>query len=326
MVVPKLLIAVGAAAALASCSSSADNPGPATRTTPGAPSAVDTASESSAPPPPALPGRLMFSRFEEATHTFQSMHSINPDGTDEQEIPMPGPEGGGRWSRAGTEIAVLTELPDGRVGTAVISATGEVKRELVPPPGLNLVCVVWSPNDKRLACEGWDDDDPSRTGIYTVDAKDGKDVQRLTETPPGKADFAGDFSPDGSVFLFKRTTDEDPAPLMTVPVSGGPPHQLAPLPVEDAGRYSPDGSMIATSAHGQLLVLSGAGKVLHRIAESGASLFGPDWSPDGKWLAYSRGTSGPFADVYISRLDGRDRFQVTDTPDNEITISWGARA
>ena len=101
-----------------------------------------------------LTGRLMFSRFDEATHTFLSDHTILPDGSDETVIPLPGPEGGGRWSRSGTEIAVMTILPDERVGTAIITPDGTVERVLdIPDDSLNAVCVVWSPDDSRLACE-----------------------------------------------------------------------------------------------------------------------------------------------------------------------------
>ena len=131
---------------------------------------------------------------------------------------MPGDEGGGRWSRSGTTIAVTTVLTDGRIGSAIIAPDGTVDRvSEIPDDSLNLACTVWSPDDQRLACEGWDDRDASRNGIYTVRSSDGGELVRLTETPEGLADFVGDYSPDGTVFLFKRTTDEDPAPLMLVP-------------------------------------------------------------------------------------------------------------
>ena len=152
----------------------------------------------------------MFSRFDEATHTFISTHTAQADGSDEQEIRLPGPEGGGRWSRSGDEIAVMTLLPDERVGTAIIEPDGNVVRTLeIADKSLNLVCKVWSPDDKRLACEGWDEADPSRNGIYTVRSSDGEDLQRLTTTPDGVVDLPGDYSPDGAQFVFKRSADEE---------------------------------------------------------------------------------------------------------------------
>lgn len=75
----------------------------------------------------------MFSRFNEATHTFVSTHTARPDGSDETALALPGPEGGGRWSRSGREIAVMTVLADERIGTAIFSPDGTVVRVLESP-------------------------------------------------------------------------------------------------------------------------------------------------------------------------------------------------
>ena len=160
-------------------------------------------------------GRLLFSRFIEATHTFTGMFVSRTNGSDEIAIPLPGPEGGGRWSKSGTQIAVMTVLADKRIGTAIIAPDGTVLRVLeIPDVTLNVSCTVWSRDDARLACEAWDDTDSSRNGIYTVRASDGGDLQRLTTPPAGKHDLPGDYSSAGQ-FVFKRHTgDEGPGPLM----------------------------------------------------------------------------------------------------------------
>src|SRR5687768_4399052 len=120
-----------------------------------APSPTEPAESVAVPSaPPTLGGRLLFSRFNEATHTFDSMVASAADGSGEVEVPMPWTEGGGRWSRSGELIAVPTQIEDGRVGTAILDATGNVVRVLDnPDETLNLPCVVWSPDDARLACE-----------------------------------------------------------------------------------------------------------------------------------------------------------------------------
>ena len=131
-----------------------------------------------------LAGRLLFSRFDESTHTFLSTHVSRADGGGETEVAMPGPEGGGRWSWSGDAIAVMTVLPDDRIGTAIIKPDGTIERVLdIPDASLNLVCTVWSPDDQRLACEGFDETHPSRNGIYTVRSSDGGGLVRLTKTP-----------------------------------------------------------------------------------------------------------------------------------------------
>lgn len=281
------------------------------------------ASDESARPP--LSGRLMFSRFDEATHSFVSTHLARPDGTDETELELPGPEGGGRWSRSGTEIAVMTIRDDDRIGTAIITPDGTVERVLeIADPALNLVCVVWSPDDTRLACEGWDETDESRNGIYSVDASDGGDLQRITTSPAGLVDYPGDYSPDGTQLTFLRTEDEQPGALMVVDPAGGEPHELAAEPFDNPGRFSPDGASLLTAGDGGITILDLDGEIVDQVIDSGADLFGGVWSPDGQWIAYSRSVGGPFADLYISRPDGRDRQQVTDTPDNEAQLDWGA--
>jgi Tol biopolymer transport system component len=194
----------------------------------------------------------------------------------------------------------------------------------IPDDSLNMVCVVWSPDDSRLACEAWDDTDPSRSGIYTVRSSDGGDLQRLTTPPDGMVDLPGDFSPDGTQFVFQRAADEAPGTLMLVDLAGGEPQQVATEPVEDSGRFSPDATSLLTSVNGAIVTIDLDGQVLDSVAEPGAFLFGPVWSPDGNWIAYSQATTGPFADIFISRPDGSQRQQVTNTPDNEITIDWGA--
>ena len=271
-------------------------------------------------------GTLLMSSFDESSHTFLDTFTIRPDGSDRHVIPMPD-EGGGQWSHAGDEIAVSAVLDDGRIGTAIIAPDGTVARVLeIDDPTLNLACTVWSPDDQRLACEGWDEADEKRAGIYTVGSSDGGGLQRVTAPEAGQADRPGDFSPDGSRLLFKRAHDEDQGPLLEVSLAGGEPTPLGDSLVEDPGRYSPDGSQILTSSNGALLVLSADGEVVSDVTESGFFLFGPVWSPDGTRIAFSRTASGFYeADVYTALPDGTDRRQVTATDDNEIRVEWGPR-
>lgn len=294
--------AVALVLTMAACGSD-DDAGTADGTTTTAP----TTTSSSAPEAlPQLHGRFLFSRFTESNHEFVSTHIANADGTDEHELTLPGPEGGGQWSHDGQQIAVMTITDDDRVGTAVIAPDGTVVGVLeLPDPTINLVCTVWSPDDARIACEGWDDTDESRRGIYVVDAADGGNPQRLTTAGAGLADFPGDFSPDGTQLVFRRSSagSETDGPLLLVPISGGEPHELSAGSFEDDGRFSADGMEVLTSSSGSLVVLDLDGEVVREIDDD-AYLFGAVWSPDGEWIAYSRSVGGPHADIYVSRPDG----------------------
>jgi hypothetical protein len=270
-------------------------------------------------------GRLLFSRFTEASHTFTGMFVAQTDGSAETAVPLPWTEGWGLWSRSGKEIAVPTQLADERIGTAIIAADGTVLRVLsIPDETLNLVCTFWSRDDTRLACEAWDDTDSSRGGIYTVNASDGADLQRLTTPPAGQHDCPGDYSPTGH-FVFKRAADyDDPGPLMLVNADGGEPRLLYDGPIEDCGRFSPDGNLVVTSSGGSLMVIDLDGQVVHTISIDGHFAFGPVWSPDGTRIAFSLTTPGVFAaDIYTSLPDGTDLQRVTNTLDNEINVDWG---
>jgi WD40 repeat protein len=291
-----------------------------------------TPSPTAVPPTPTLTstatlfeGRLLFSRFNEASHTFTGMFVAQTDGSAETEVPLPWTEGDGNWSMSGTEIAVPTLLADGRVGTAIIATDGTVLRVLsIPDATLNLPCTFWSHDDTRLACEGWDDTDSSRNGIYTVLAADGGDIQRLTTPPTGKHDLPGDYSPAGQFVFLRATGDEGPGPLLLIDANGSEPRLLYNGPVEDAGRFSPDGRLITTSTNGSLLVIGLDGQVVHRISIDGYFAFGPDWSPDGTRIAFSLTIPGVYAaEIYTSLPDGTDRQRVTNTAANEINVEWG---
>ena len=273
-------------------------------------------------------GRLMYSRFDESTHSFESTHIAAPDGSDEVELTLPGPEGGGGWSHDAQLIAVMTLLDDERVGTAVIRPDGTVERVLkISDPTLNLVCPVWSHDDSRLACEGWDDGDSSRRGIYEVDAADGGNLVRLTTAPAGLVDLPGDYSPDERSFAFWRGHEESDGTLMLQRTgAGATPEPLVDDTFEDRPLFSPDGELVLTAGGGSVFVLGLDGKVRFTIEKEGRFLFGPAWSPTGEWIAYSstaRGRSG--ADIFVSRMDGSESHQVTDTPANEIALDWSRR-
>lgn len=272
-------------------------------------------------------GRLLFSRFDEAAQRFVGLFVTQTDGSAEIEVPVPWTEAVGRWSMSGTEIATVTLLPDGRVGTAIIAVDGTVLRELsIPDETLNIPAGSWSRDDARLAGEGWDETDSSRNGIYAVSASDGSNLQRLTTPPAGKHDCPGDYSsPDGQL-VFKRATDyDDPGPLLLVDANGGEPRLLFDGPVGECGRFSPDGRFVLTGLNGSLLVIDLDGQVVHTIRFDGYVAFGPVWSPDGSRIAFSMTTPGVYAsDIYTSLPDGTDLQQVTNTPDNEINVDWGS--
>ena len=87
---------------------------------------------------------------------------------------------------------------------------------------------MWSPDGTRLACEGQGETDPSLTGVYTLRASDGSDLQRVTSDLTGD-DCPSDYSPNGKRLVITRANDTTYA-LYTVKLDGTPaPVQGSPV-------------------------------------------------------------------------------------------------
>ena len=192
---------------------------------------------------------------------------------------------------------------------------------------LNLVPQAWSPDGTRIAFEGWDDSDPTRTGIYTARAGDGGDLTRVTTRPGLPHDIPLDYSPDGKQLVFYRAVRAEPdfpvdigGSLWVVNVDGTDGHELDTGDVRPwwQARWSPDGSAIVFGAErlqpvGGLWTINPDGSALTALFVGSATQFAvsPVWSPDGSAVMF---TLNPMNDAF-------------QHPDNEIDVigSNGAR-
>jgi len=291
--------------------------------------ASTAAGSSPAVSPATVPGGLLaYGRFSPTgTHVF----TANTDGTDEHAL-LPSIAEGPRFSPDGRRIAVATENPQGLLFLALVNPDGSGYRRFPrPDPTLALGCGVWSPDASRLACEGWDDGNPARNGIYTVRASDGGGVTRVTTSPGGGHDLVGDYSPDGRQIVFVRGihVDDEQNALMVVNADGTDPRVLTGRTVSLASRWSPDGKTILTESGGSLLLVPVDGAPVSAIRINGGSAVKASrgaWSPDGTWIVFSRLTSTG-EDIYIMRSDGTNLHQITHTPGvDEEFGEWGVPA
>lgn len=167
-------------------------------------------------------------------------------------------------------------------------------------PTLNLLASCWSPDGSRIAFLGFDDSDPSRTGVYTARASDGGDLVRVTNRPGQLVDVPLDFSPDGRWLLFYRSAHPDPDPhvggsLWTVRVDGTNARPInGTAHPADWARWSPDGQKILfaterTAPSGALWTVSPDGSNLVRlfVDPGGGFPVSPTWSPDGSQILFA---------------------------------------
>jgi Tol biopolymer transport system component len=296
---------------------------------------------------PGRNGQIAFTRYDSTGG--QHIFIANPDGTRERRLPMPAPADVAVWSPDGSKLVVFAFRPDAPARPATVNPDGS-GFTLLEVPGLprdiDVVCPAWSPDGTRLLCQASraPGDDPALNGIYTIRAADGGGLRRLTVNPylPNGNDLAGDFSPDGSRFVFARVKPgPEPTPdigqsaaLFVARSDGTGLRQITRygLPFSHGGataRWSPDGGRILFgSERGALFTVRPDGTSLRKIpldTGGGRSFaFTPGWSPDGTGITFSLDSSKTGQeDIYTARSDGRQVARVTDTQDFEDFADWG---
>ena len=181
-------------------------------------------------------------------------------------------------------------------------------------------------------------------GVYTIRSSDGGGLTRLTTNPYppegefGGGDIPGDYSPDGSQFVFMRAKpgagpvpDRNQSGALFIENSDGTGlHQITPYGLANShdngvARWSPNGSEILFAGiherfnGGSLYVVHTDGTGLRPIPlKTGGSFslaFTPGWSPDGTKIIFSlftaRGPRTSDENIYTANADGSGLFQVT---------------
>ena len=279
-------------------------------------------------------GKILINRADNLATGEEQTFTVDPDGTDFSLLANNAEAG--QWSYDGTKIALFEGYLE--FDTGVFTSLNLDTQY----PDLFLPCGVWSPDDKRLACEGFGISDPSLNGIYTVRASDGGDLRRVTSDPGGD-DCPSDYSPYGNRIVFTRANDTTFA-LYTVRPDGTGLRQISPEGLNFNfcnGSWSPQGNEIVLSAHqpnfdyhSSIWVLHANGTGLRRIPvpdcgglnadPNGVGCPSPSWSPEGNKIVFSRQVGTEPHDIYTVNADGSGLFQVTNTPDiTEFSADWG---
>jgi Tol biopolymer transport system component len=264
-------------------------------------------------------GTIVFGRVN--ANSDEYVFTIRADGTREKQL-VATPTCCLAWSHKGDRLLLASSPPVGSSSTnatAIVDADGSGYRVLpLDSSGLNLGGAAWSPDDSRIAFEGWDDNNPSLNGLYTADATDGSNRRRLTTIH----DIPISYSPDGSKILFFRAPpNSDYGQLALVGVDGGKVTQVSPpgmtVKVGDhggIGGWSPSGTQISFAAfspsasnpgRSALFVAAGDGTNPKQISDWGTYTTGARWSPSGDWIVFDRvnPTAGGHT-LYLVHPDG----------------------
>ncbi len=132
------------------------------------------------------------------------------------------------------------------------------------------------------------------------------------------------WSPDGKRVVFQRRTSGS-FDLWVVNVHGSNQTQLTNNPDHEyIPSWSPDGRFITftswrkepadTGRAPHIYVMNSDGTGQRRlVAQTVNTSAGAEWSPDGKYIVYSRRLQGEGADIFIAKSDGTDERRVTET-------------
>jgi tricorn protease len=147
--------------------------------------------------------------------------------------------------------------------------------------------------------------------VFTAPVEEG-DLRQITDSPWRDRDVT--YSPDGKwiAYVSDRSGREE---LYVAAVDGaGEPRKLTDLDaLKVSYRWSPDSTQIAyTSSDGTLRLLNVADAQSKELTTSRyGGIGGPVWSPDGKWLAYSKPDVSRTTDIYLIPSTGGEEKKVT---------------
>src|SRR5215217_4924828 len=156
--------------------------------------------------------------------------------------------------------------------------------------------------------------------IFTAPVEEG-DLKQITDSAARDRNVA--YSPDGKwlAYVSDQSGREE---LFVVPVDGSAPaQQITDIDALKSGyNWSPDSKEIAfTSSDDKLRKLVVASKQVTELDNSRYGGFSaPVWSPDGKWLAYSKPDASRTSDIYVISASGAEKepHKVTFDSSNDV--------
>ena len=182
----------------------------------------------------------------------------------------------------------------------------------------------WSADGRQLVFAATASPSTAPVQLWIMNA-DGSGQHQLLNDPSFADTFPG-FSPDGTTIVFERCHPNMGCTLYRVQADGSGLSALTNFGentdlFDVTAEYSPDGQTIAFAGFNRGGVLSAIylmnadGSDIRRITPPELEAFLPDWSPDGKKIAFSTRSQYPpntiNQETWVVNTDGRELKQVT---------------
>jgi len=297
-----------------------------------APSPASTPAGPSLAPVPS--GRILFERNDASgEHYF----TIRTDGTDERHLYDRRGCECAHWMADGTRVMTLDATDPGPYPFVTMRPDGTDK--VVPEnpiKTLSLAPGATTADGRLIAFNGWDDTDPSKSGLYVAspDLSDLRLVLALQED--WNAVEPSGITPDGSRIIFfvdiGSDGDVDHAGVLFVVNADGTGLRPISKPGQKVGylsgggvpgSLSPDGRQAAFGVDDAVWVVDLDGGEPRRITEQSGFVWAVSWSPTGEWISYTRFHTHTTA-IALVRPDGTDEHEITAfvEADEANTAAW----
>ncbi len=179
-----------------------------------------------------------------------------------------------------------------------------------------------SPTGTRAAFE-------ARGEIFTVPSEKG-DFRNLTQSS-GAHDRGPTWSPDGTHVAWLSDASGEYQLMIGEPTGVTPPRAVA-LPANafyDSANWSPDGTQILLEDnHNNLWAIEAASGAATKIDTDNypdpIRQFNEAWSPDSKWIAYSKNLANHLRAVFVYSWAEKKAYQVTDGLADSISPTFDA--
>ena len=171
----------------------------------------------------------------------------------------------------------------------------------------------WSPDGRHVAFNSERSGAPELFLISTL----GGEAFRLTSQQRGAG--ASVWSPDGTQLLYSARVPNDQAPITN--------SAFRPRVITRA-HYKDDGAGYVLDATSHLFVTTLDGATEQLTFDEGDDR-NPTWSPDGRFIAFSRpctgGTDYEVTDIWVMRCDGSGAQRLTQTLHRAVSPTWSPR-
>ncbi len=247
--------------------------------------------------------------FDELADVFtaeSSLQVMDADGTHPRQL-VPKQDGDSYvadWSPDSKRVLYSLADPGGEHmprGLWTVRIDGRGKRRLAMPAGAG--AATWSPDGSTIVFVTGDTAEDS--SVYLFDVRTGRSrlLVRNGDSPR--------WTPDGKRIVFRNAYQGKRSGIYIVDRDGGSPKLLERLGADEdpsLGDVSPDGNWIIVSYHPALSRLSLADGELQKLTSVQNDLT-PEWSPDGKRVAFERN-----GNIWLMDADGRHEHLIARAP------------